>query len=55
MNRGGGVICAKCVGVQDNIKFWEDKWVGDTPLCYRFPRLYGISNCKHKTIGELGE
>jgi len=43
------------VGTRTTIKFWEDKWVGDLPLSHRFPRLFAISNCRNKTIEELGE
>jgi len=32
-----------------------DKWVGETPLNIRFPRLFAISNYKDRTIIELGE
>jgi len=41
------------VGERERVKFWEDKWVGEETLAYRFPRLYLISECKDRVIGEV--
>lgn len=30
------------VGDEINTYFWEDTWVDEGPLCYRFPRLYHL-------------
>ena len=36
------------VGDGKIVKFWEDKLIGEEPLCCKFPRLYLISECKGK-------
>jgi len=41
------------VGEGKIVKFWEDKWVGEETLKARFPRLYLISECKDRVIGEV--
>jgi hypothetical protein len=33
--------------------FWCDKWVGDLPLCDRFPRLFSISINKEASVAEV--
>jgi hypothetical protein len=33
--------------------FWCDTWVGDLPLCDRFPRLYSISSQKENSVSEV--
>jgi len=38
-----------------NVRFWDDRWVGDLPLKERFPRLYAISLCKENVLNELGK
>lgn len=43
------------VGQGNKTKFWEDKWVEQILHSLRFPRLFAISNCKEKIIGQLGE
>lgn len=69
-DRGGKILCKVCgnyeegtwidknfcwrVGQGNEVKFWEDKWVGDEPLRCKFPRLYMISNYKDITLGEIG-
>ncbi|KAK2354046.1 hypothetical protein QL285_091613 [Trifolium repens] len=44
----------KKVGNGRFTKFWSDIWVGDQPLCIRFPRLYGISNQQGECIQNMG-
>ena len=34
------------VGNGKRVKFWKDKWCGDTPLCHSFPSLFAISSSK---------
>ncbi|KAK2405812.1 hypothetical protein QL285_041620 [Trifolium repens] len=36
-------------------RFWKDVWIGDVPLCIRFPRLYSISLQKDEYVGVLSE
>jgi hypothetical protein len=33
--------------------FWTEKWVGDLPLCVRFPRLFSISMHKEATVADV--
>jgi len=42
------------VGDGKMVKFWEDKWIVEEPLCCKFPRLYLISECKGKVLEEVG-
>ena len=37
------------------IRFWEDKWIGENPLCNLFPTLYAITASKGKMIGKVWE
>lgn len=68
MNHGGGGTYERYVGkvekeVDENIswkkgsgsriRFWEDKWIGNTPLMYRYPRLYSNAKLKQATLGEV--
>jgi len=39
----------------NQIRFWKDKWVGDTPLKDKFPRLYSIPLYKKRAVSEMGE
>jgi hypothetical protein len=41
------------VGRGDSTRFWKDRWVGDAPLCERFPRLYSISLQKDAFISDI--
>jgi hypothetical protein len=34
-------------------RFWRDVWLGDSPLCFKFPRLFSISGEKDFCVGEL--
>ena len=36
------------------VKFWEDNWIGEEPLCCKFPGLYLISDCKERIIEGVG-
>jgi hypothetical protein len=38
-----------------NTRFWKDVWIGDSPLCIKFPRLYSISLQKNEYVGVLLE
>ncbi|XP_077223402.1 uncharacterized protein LOC143857014 [Tasmannia lanceolata] len=31
-----------CVGKGDEVRFWLDLWIGDTPLCQKFPNLFRL-------------
>ena len=34
------------VGDDKRVRFWEDTWCGQNPLCITFPALYSIANSK---------
>ncbi|XP_074314532.1 uncharacterized protein LOC141649750 [Silene latifolia] len=42
------------VGAGSKIRFWEDKWIGDSSLKDGFPRLFSVSNQKNEFIADLG-
>jgi hypothetical protein len=35
------------------IRFWEDKWLGNRTLCDQYPQLYNIARKKQDTVAEL--
>ena len=35
------------------IRFWEDTWLRNQPLSYRFPNLYNIVRKKHATVAKV--
>jgi len=43
------------VGDGKNIKFWENKWVGDMPLQNLFARIFTNLERKEEVIGNMGE
>jgi len=36
-----------------NTLFWQDRWLGDVPLCRRFSRLFNLSLNKSSTVAEM--
>jgi hypothetical protein len=34
-------------------RFWKDVWIGDSPLCIKFPRLFSLSTQKDVCVGEV--
>ena len=43
------------VGEGENIRFWEDGWLGDQFLVNLYPRWYLNSYQRLKVIGDMGE
>jgi len=41
------------VGKGTNVSFWQDRWLGDVPLCQRFSRLFDLSLYKSSTVAEM--
>ena len=41
------------VGKEDNIRFWEDCWVGDSKLVECFPLLYLVAHAHNASISSL--
>jgi hypothetical protein len=41
--------------VRDDMKtrFWEDTWLGDTPLADQYPSLYNIVRTKHVLVADV--
>ena len=37
----------------ENIRFWEDKWLGKFTLSQQFPSLYNIARKKHISIAMV--
>jgi hypothetical protein len=53
---GGGWFrecVVKRVGDESDTLFWSDPWVGGTPLCERFGRLYDLAENKSSTVAEM--
>ena len=38
------------VGVGDKVKFWTDRWCGDSPLQLTFPVVFGIASNKEAFV-----
>jgi hypothetical protein len=47
-------IMIKKVGNGGNTRFWLDAWVGERPLCQKFPRLFSVSVQKEDCINQVG-
>jgi len=43
------------LGNENQIRFWNDKWVGNLLLKEKFPRLYSMSLNKESLVCEMGE
>jgi hypothetical protein len=41
------------VGDGQNIRFWEDPWLGKLSLADQYPSLYAIVNIKNKRVAEF--
>ena len=41
------------VGNGQRVKFWTDKWCGDTPLSLSFPSLFAISSSNEAWMQEV--
>ena len=47
--------CKLILGEGDRIRFWEDIWCGENPLCTSFPTLYAVAASKGAKVGEVWE
>ena len=43
------------VEVGNRVKFWKDKWCGDSSLRESFPELYSIASSKDACVSDLWE
>ena len=50
-----GCICSFVVGNGCKVRFWEDVWCGETPLCSSFPSLYEVASSKGDMAAVLWE
>jgi hypothetical protein len=48
-------IMIKKLGSGGNTKLWIDNWVGNTPLCKLFPRLFLVSSQTDNCVNQMGE
>ncbi|OVA08068.1 hypothetical protein BVC80_1729g16 [Macleaya cordata] len=44
---------AHTIASGDKVRFWEDKWITNQPLCVAFPALYAVSSSKNFKIADL--
>ena len=38
------------VGNEQRVRFWKDRWCGDSPLCVFFPSLFGLAVDKEVSV-----
>ena len=43
------------IGNGQSTRFWEDIWLGDTPLAHQYPSLYNIVRHKHVRVANVLE
>ena len=41
------------VGNGMNTRFWEDTWLGDTPLAQEYPMLYNVVHRKQVSVANV--
>uniref|UniRef100_A0A452XPP0 Reverse transcriptase zinc-binding domain-containing protein n=1 Tax=Aegilops tauschii subsp. strangulata TaxID=200361 RepID=A0A452XPP0_AEGTS len=41
------------VGDGSTVRFWEDTWLGDTPLALQYPSLYHIAQRKEEYVATV--
>lgn len=44
---------AREVGNGEKTRFWEDMWIGDTPLAHQFPILYNFTFSQNTTVAKV--
>jgi hypothetical protein len=49
------LVFSKKLGCGGSTRFWLDRWVGMTPLCDTFPRLFKVSLQSESLIKDMGE
>ena len=47
--------CTFVLGDGSRIRFWEDAWCGDQPLCVVFPGFYSMAGSKGEKVADLWE
>ncbi|MCH79402.1 LINE-1 reverse transcriptase like [Trifolium medium] len=46
-------MITRSLGNGASTRFWSDKWIGDSLLSVKFPRLYSLSTQKEATVRDL--
>jgi hypothetical protein len=41
------------IGNGESARFWEDTWLGDTPLAHQYPSLYNIVQRKEVLVSDV--
>ncbi|RVW54302.1 hypothetical protein CK203_068496 [Vitis vinifera] len=41
------------VGNGRRVRFWRDKWCGDSPLCSSFPSLFALTDDKEESVANV--
>ena len=36
------------------MRFWRDRWCGDSPLCVSFPSLFALTDDKEAWVVDIG-
>ncbi|GJV40575.1 RNA-directed DNA polymerase, eukaryota, reverse transcriptase zinc-binding domain protein [Tanacetum coccineum] len=47
-----GIGSKKKIGNGKDTSFWDDVWIGEIPLKFRFPRLYNLETNKHADVAS---
>ena len=47
--------CIFELGEGKRIRFWEDVWCGESPICTMFPTLYSIVVARGAKVAEVWE
>ena len=45
--------CSVKIGDGSKVRFWEDWWCGEAPLCSSFPSLYSMTSSKWARVADL--
>jgi hypothetical protein len=41
------------VGDGSSVRFWEDVWLGDTPLAQQYPSLFNLAQRKNVLVADV--
>ena len=41
------------MGNERRVRFWKDKWCGDSPLCMPFPSLFALVDSKEVWVVDI--
>ena len=47
--------CSIEIGNERKVRFWEDVWCEEAPLCSSFPSLYEVASSKGAKVEEMWE